>query len=102
MSMMDVMQRVTFTTGDAADAHYYNDTDFRSYGKRYITLVEMKEDVDVVSRVMRGYLESGASRVVRATGDDDDWGMCALRKLTEEKNRKVESIKEKQVKQEEG
>ena len=86
---------VTFTTGDAADAYYSkypNGVDFRFQGKKYTAFVEKGQDVDVVSGVMRGYLESGASRVVRATGADDDWGMRALRKLAEEKNRKVESI----------
>ena len=89
------LARVTFTTGDAADAYYSkypNGVDFRFQGKKYTAFVEKGNDVDVVSGVMRGYLESGASRVVRATGADDDWGMRALRKLAEEKNRKVESI----------
>ena len=87
--------RVTFTTGDAADAYYAkypNGVDFRFQGKKYTAFVDKGQNVDVVSGVMRGYLESGASRVVRAAGADDDWGMRALKKLAEAKGRTVEAI----------
>jgi hypothetical protein len=90
-----VTARVTFATGDAADdyyATYPNGIDFRFLGKKYTAFVDKGKDVDVISGVMRGYLESGASRVVRVLGADEDWGMQALKKTAEEKGRQVEAI----------
>ena len=54
--------------------------------------MEIGKDVDVLSSLLRGHLEAGASRVVRATGADEDWGMRALQKLVEGKGRKIEGI----------
>jgi hypothetical protein len=54
----------------------------------------MCKDVDVISGMLQGYVDCGASRCVRAVGADEDWGMGALKKLAEGKNRKgkVENI----------
>jgi hypothetical protein len=41
---------------------------------------------------MKGYLEVGATRVVRATGADEDWTPRALRKMAEGRGRKLEAI----------
>jgi hypothetical protein len=41
---------------------------------------------------MKGYLEVGATRVVRATGADEDWMPRALRKMAEGRGRKLEAI----------
>jgi hypothetical protein len=88
---------VTFTTSEACDAYYAkypNGMTFKYKGKGYVVYVEKGKDVDVVSGMLRGHLECGASRCVRATGADEDWGMKALLKLAEGKTRvgKVEHI----------
>lgn len=86
---------VTFTTGSAAQAYYEkypNGLEFKFNTKRYVAFVEMGEKVDVISSLMRGYLESGATRVVRASGVEEDWAMRALRKMAEGKGRQVEAI----------
>lgn len=86
---------VIFATGAAAMAYYDkypNGMDMKFQGKKYVAMVDMGENVDVVSGVLRGYLESGATRVVRAVGADEDWAMRALRKIAEGKDRKVEAI----------
>jgi hypothetical protein len=87
--------KITFTDGDAADKYfekYPNGIDFRYQGKRYTVFVDKAQEVDVVSGLMRGYLETGATRVIRVVGADDDWGMMALNKIAVGKGRKVEAI----------
>ena len=91
----EVTAIVTFTKGAPAKAYYDkypNGLDFKFQGKKYVATVEFGNTVDVVSGVMRGYLESGATRVVRAAGADEEWAMRALRKIAEAKGRKVEAI----------
>lgn len=86
---------VLFTTGDAADAYYDNypnGVKFHFQGRKYVAFVDKGAQVDVMSGIMRGYLESGASRVVRAIGVDENWSMLALRTLAEKKGRKLEAI----------
>lgn len=86
---------VTFTTGAAAKAYYNNypnGMDLKFQGKKFVAIVNLGDNVDVVSGVLRGYLETGATRVVRAVGADEDWAMRALRKIAEEKGRKLEAI----------
>lgn len=88
---------VTFATADACDdycAKYPNGMQFRYKGKSYVVYVDKGQGVDVVSGMLRGHLECGASRCVRATGADEDWGMKALIKLAEGRTRvgKVEHI----------
>ncbi|KPI34949.1 uncharacterized protein AB675_3855 [Cyphellophora attinorum] len=92
---------VTFTTGDSAQAFYNkypNGLIVRMSGKKYVATVQMGENVDVISDkfpqpgVMKRYLEVGATRVVRATGADEDWTPRALRKMAEGRGRKLEAI----------
>ncbi|EXJ83421.1 hypothetical protein A1O1_07044 [Capronia coronata CBS 617.96] len=88
---------VTFTAADACDeycAKYPNGIGVRYKGKRCTVFVAKRRDVDVMSGMMRGYLDCGASRVVKATGADDDWGIIALNKLAQGKNktRQVEAV----------
>ncbi len=88
---------VTFVSADACDAYsnaHPNGLVFRNPKNRrnHIVYVDKGQDVDVVSGVLQAYLDCEASRVVRATGADEDWGMRALYKLAESKNRKVETI----------
>ena len=88
---------VTFTTADVCDAFckkYPNGLPFKYYGRSYTAFVDKSKDVDVISGMLQGFIEAGASRCVRATGADEDWGMRALQRLAEGKSRKgkVESI----------
>ncbi|ERF71606.1 hypothetical protein EPUS_00595 [Endocarpon pusillum Z07020] len=88
---------VTFVDADACDAFFDahpNGLVFKNPKTRrnHVVYVAKGQDVDVVSSVLRAYLDCQASRVVRATGADEDWGMGALYKLAESKNRKVETI----------
>ena len=94
-SAMTASAVITFTTGSAAKSFYDkypNGLVVKVNSKRSVASLELGENVDVVSGVMRGYLDSGATRVVRAIGADEDWGMGALRKAAEGKGRKLESI----------
>lgn len=86
---------VTFTSADACDtyfAKYPNGVAFKYKGKSYVAFVEKGSEVNVISGMLQGHLECGASRCVRAVGVDHDWGMGALMKLAAGKNRKVEHI----------
>ena len=76
MSITANTAKITFTTGTDAKAFYDkypNGIDYVFQGQRRSSLVDMGTNVDVISGLMRGYLESGASRVVRAVGADEDW-----------------------------
>ena len=82
---------------DAEVAKKYYDTypyglEFKYGMRKHVAFVEMGKEVDVLSSLLRGHIEAGASRVVRATGADEDWGMRALSKVAEGKTRKVEGI----------
>jgi hypothetical protein len=86
---------VTFTSADACDtysAKYPNGIAFKHKGKSYVAFVEKGSEVNVMSGMLQGQLDCGASRCVRAVGADHDWGMGALMKLAGGKNRKVEHI----------
>jgi hypothetical protein len=86
---------VTFTSGDACDKFhdkYPNGITFKHRGKAHTVFVDKSKDVDVVSDMLQGYLDCGASRCVRAVGADEDWGMGALYKLAYGKSRKVEAV----------
>ena len=88
---------VTFVSADACDAYFNahpNGIAFKNPKTRrnHVVYVDRGQDVDVVSSVLQAYRDCQASRVVRATGADEDWGMGALYKLAEAKNRKVENI----------
>jgi hypothetical protein len=88
---------VRFTSGDACDtycAKYPNGLVFKYRGRSHTLFVDKCKDVDVISGMLQGYIDCGASRCVRAIGADEDWGMGALKKLAEGKSRKgkVENI----------
>ena len=88
---------VIFVNPDACDAffnRYPNGIVFKNPRTRrsHVVYVGKGQDVDVMSSVLQAYLDCQASRVVRATGADEDWGMRALYKLAESKNRRVETI----------
>jgi hypothetical protein len=83
--------QVTFTTPEACDAYcnkYPNGVVVKFKGRNIVLFVEKTTDVNVVSGMLQGQLEAGASRCVRAVGADHDWGMTALIKLAEGKTRK--------------
>ncbi|KAL2401518.1 hypothetical protein ABEF93_006774 [Exophiala dermatitidis] len=91
------MAFITFTSGDACDryfAKYPNGMGVRHEGKKHIIFVDKSDRVDIMSSIMQGYLDCGASRVVKATGADEDWGIMALNRLAEGKNktRAVEAV----------
>ena len=88
---------VTFTSGDACDkfyAKYPNGIAFKYEGKSYTVFVDKSNDVDVISGVLQGHLDCGATRCVRIAGVDEDWGMKALSRVAEgpKGRRKVENI----------
>jgi hypothetical protein len=89
---------VIFVNADACDAffnaHQRQGIVFKNPKtcRDHVVHVAKADLVDVVSSVMQAYLDCHASRVVRASGADEDWGMRALHKLAEAKNRKVEKI----------
>ena len=92
-----ILAHATFISADACD-HYYekypNGFDIRHQGKKWSILVYKRENVDVISGMLQGYLECGATRVVKANNADDDWGIVALNKLAEGKSgaREVEAV----------
>jgi hypothetical protein len=88
---------VRFTSGDACDKYcenYRNGLTLRYRGRLYTICVDKCTEVDIISGMLQGYIDCGASRCVRAIGADEDWSMGALRKLAEGKSRKgkVENI----------
>jgi hypothetical protein len=94
--------RVTFVSADACNKYYSgypNGMEIRRQGKKYTIFVRKGENVDVLSSVMEGYLECGATRVIKVTGAEDDWGIVGLRKLATGKNqvRQIEAINDTYV-----
>ncbi|KIW69940.1 hypothetical protein PV04_02252 [Phialophora macrospora] len=92
-----VSAHVTFISPDACDQYYDkypNGFDVRHQGKKWPVLVSKRDGVDVVSGMLQGYLECGATRVVKVNNADDDWGIVALNKLAEGKagTRQVEAV----------
>ncbi|KAK7897650.1 hypothetical protein LTR67_004280 [Exophiala xenobiotica] len=88
---------VVFTSADACDKYYDrypNGFDVRFQGKKYAVLVNKGEDVDVISGMMQGYIDCGATRVIKVSQVDEEWGIVALNKLAEGKNkvRQVETV----------
>ena len=88
---------VTFTTGDACDGYYDkfpNGISFKFESKPYTAFVDKSSDVDVISGVLQGHLDCGATRCVRLAGVDEDWGMRSLNRLAQgnKPQRKVENI----------
>ncbi|KIW30841.1 uncharacterized protein PV07_02534 [Cladophialophora immunda] len=94
-----ISAHVTFTSADACDryyAEYPKGLEIRYQGRKWFVLVHKKEQVDVVSGMLQGYLDCGATRVVKVSGADDDWGIVALNKLAEGKTgtRQVEAVQD--------
>ncbi len=92
-----VKAHVIFTSADACDKYYDkypNGFEVRFQGKRYPVLVNKGENVDVISGMMQGYLDCGATRVIKVSQVDEEWGIVALNKLAEGKNkvRQVEAV----------
>ena len=86
---------------DAKDCqNYYDDTSNGVvYGKdvqgrELVCFVELGKDVDVIGGLLRGWIETGVTRCVRAVGVDEDFGIKALKKIGERKGRKVESVED--------
>jgi hypothetical protein len=91
---------VTFVTADACDAFFDahpNGLVFKNPKtcRNHVVYVDKGQEVDVVSGILQAYLDCQASRVVRVSGADEDWGMRALYKLAESQGRKVETIVDK-------
>ncbi len=61
-------------------------------GKEEVCFVELAKEVDVVGGLLRGYIEKGFTRCVRAIGVDEDWSMPALLKMAGRKGRTVEHV----------
>lgn len=88
---------VTFVSADACDRFfdkYPNGIDLRHQSKQCPITVEKGTTADVLSGMMQGYLECGATRVLQVSLVDDDWGIVALHKLAEgkQKVRQVEAV----------
>ena len=89
---------VLLTSGQAAKEYYDqypNGIQFKYKDRLHTVFVDMGKEVDIISSVMANYLACGASRAVRASGANEDWGMRALYKVAEGQSktrRKVESI----------
>ena len=77
--------------GDAANGIVYG-KDIQN--REQFVLVELAKDVDVIGGLLRGWIDAGVTRCVRAVGVDEDWSMDALVKIGENKNRKIESIQD--------
>lgn len=83
--------QVTFTTPEACETYcnkYPNGVVVKFKGRNIVLFVDKTTEVNVVSGMLQGQLEAGASRCVRAVGADHDWGVGALIKLAEGKTRK--------------
>ncbi|OAP64147.1 hypothetical protein AYL99_00119 [Fonsecaea erecta] len=95
-----ISAHVTFTSADACDRYYdknHKGIDVHHQGRKWSVLVLKKTQVDVISGMMQGYLDCGATRVVKVSGADDDWGIVALNKLAEGKpiaTRQVEFVQD--------
>lgn len=88
---------ITFIT-PAAFKQYYakypNGFELRQQGMKYNVFVDKQERPDAISRIMQGYLECGATRVLKVSGAGDGWGIVALHKLAtgQPSTRSVEAI----------
>ncbi|KIX93263.1 uncharacterized protein Z520_11119 [Fonsecaea multimorphosa CBS 102226] len=94
-----IAAHVTFTSADACDRYsqeYVKGIELRYQGKKWSIFVHKQEQVDVISGKLQGYLDCGATRVVKVNNVDDDWGIVALNKLAEGKTgtRQVEAVQD--------
>ena len=88
---------VTFASGEACDNFYDkypNGITFKHGGQSHTVFVDRSSEVDVISGVLQGHLDCGATRCVRVAGIDEEWGMRALYRVAEGQKgrRKVENI----------
>ena len=63
-------------------------------GRELVCFVELGKDVDVIGGLLRGWIDMGVTRCVRAVGVDEDFGVEALRKMGERKGRRIESMED--------
>ncbi len=98
------MESINYTEGNShCSVLFMHPDDCRSYydatangiphpEEKGIVFVELADEPEPMSEIVRGWYDSGVTRCVRATGVEEDWGLLALRKLAAEKNRKVERV----------
>ena len=84
---------------DAKDCqNYYDDTSNGvvygkdAQGRELVCFVELGKDVDVIGGLLRGWIDTGVTRCVRAVGVDGDFGIEALKKMGERKGRRIEDM----------
>ena len=63
-------------------------------GRELVCFVELGKDVDVIGGLLRGWIDTGVTRCVKAVGVEADWGVEALRKMGERKGRRVEGMED--------
>ena len=86
---------------DAKDCqNYYDDTSNGvvygkdAQGRELVCFVELGKDVDVIGGLLRGWIDTGVTRCVKAVGVYEEFGIGALRKMGERKDRRVESMED--------
>lgn len=57
-----------------------------------VAFVELARDVDVIGGMLQQWIDGGVTRCVRAVGVDEEWDAVRLKKMAEEKGRKLEGI----------
>lgn len=57
-----------------------------------VAFVYPSQDVNPVGGMLQQYIDNGVTRCVRAVGVGEEWTPVALKKLAEEKGRKLEGI----------
>ena len=79
---------------------YYDDTSngvvygTDDRGRELVAFVELGKDVDVIGGLLRGWIDTGVTRCVKAVGVDGDIGVEALRGLGDGKGRKLEGLED--------
>lgn len=77
---------------------YFDDTENgidykqRPQDRLQVAFVGLGKDVDVVGGMLQQWIDNGVTRCVRAVGVDEEWTPLALKRLAEEKGRKLEGI----------
>jgi len=88
---------VRFMDADACKRYYDDTCNGIVYKKdvqnrESVAFVELTRDVDVIGGMLQQWIDSGVTRCVRAVGVDKELGTDSLRKMAEEKGRKLEGI----------
>lgn len=91
---------VRFTEAEACQKYYDDTSNGVVYGKdakgrEKVCFVELATEVNVIGGLLRGWIDTGVTRCVRAVGVDEEYDVAALLKIGERKNRKVESVEDK-------